>query len=205
MINYKWISKWMGKGFKNCLEDGKVKKSRAFLTPCKNFVGLAKIQNLNLQGLWKIRKPNFTLQKFHKGCKKIHKHKITLQNPMLNLKGCANPVRNPKVHFASLCEIPTVSAKMKGHLKAYLKTSKACFAFRTPHSPLWKNPPPICESNFSLFDALHLTIRRGDLHLSPHFGHGRIRGDPKSLLSSRFYISGLWGPDHSIFWGWGAL
>ena len=36
MINYRWISKWMGKGFKNCLENRKVKKSRAFRTPCKN-------------------------------------------------------------------------------------------------------------------------------------------------------------------------
>ncbi|KAL6342188.1 hypothetical protein AAG906_006802 [Vitis piasezkii] len=34
-------------------------------------------------------------------------------------------------YFTTLCEILTVSAKTKGHLKAYLKPSKPCFQFTT--------------------------------------------------------------------------
>ena len=106
----------------------------------------------NSQGMRKIGKPNFTLWKIRKDCEKIRKPKTALRNPMPNLKGCANPVRNPIVHFTGLCEIPTVSMKMKGHLKAYLKTSKACFHFAHP-IPHCENPPPTYESAFSPFNA----------------------------------------------------
>ena len=103
--------------------------------------------------LRKIRKPNFTLRKIRKGCEKICKPKTALRNPIRNLEGCANPIHNPKVHFISLCEIPMVNAKTKGHLKAYLKTSKASIHFASPICSL-RNPAPPCESAFSLVDVL---------------------------------------------------
>ena len=102
--------------------------------------------------LRKIRKPNFTLRKIRKGCEKICKPKTALQNPIRNLEGCANPIHNPKVHFISLCEIPMVNAKTKGHLKAYLKTFKACFHFA--------HPIPIAKT-------LHQLANRLSLHSTP--------------------------------------
>ena len=112
--------------------------------------------------LRKIRKPNFTLRKIRKGCEKICKPKTALQNPIRNLEGCANPIHNPKVHFISLCEIPMVNAKTKGHLKAYLKTFKACFHFA--------HPIPIAKT-------LHQLANRLSLHSTP-------RGQPFQEVTS---------------------
>ena len=50
-----------------------------------------------------------------------------------------NPILQPCEFQRSLCEIPKVSRKAKGHLKILFKDLQS-LSFRTPHSPFQKTP-----------------------------------------------------------------
>ena len=100
--------------------------------------------------LRKFRNPIYTLRKFlqphtclakifatpYLPCKNFA-NPFCLAKPMRNLKSLCKLISQPCKFQRSLCEIPTVSRKAKGHLKSLFKDLQS-LSFRTLHSPLRK-------------------------------------------------------------------
>ena len=140
----------------------------------------------------------------------------------------AKMLRNPKNHFATLAPISQACVNSKRpcenqqSLKTLFKALQALFSFRTPHLLLAKASITLRRPSvhwFSLhwtpcghpFEEATQTFKCDpDPSLTLHLSHGAderrlfrpfivSRAQAKSLPSTRFYISGPQGPNHSRF------
>ena len=142
MINCRWIPKQMEKLFKFFLKDEKQSNSQGHAkilqtpnAPYENFTRAKNSQTnfalqnsmRNLKTLSKlVSKTSFALWKHCKIWKRLQTQFVTQK-----------PILQPCEFQRSLCWIPTVSGKPKGHLKSLFKDLQSR-SFRTTHSPLWK-------------------------------------------------------------------
>ena len=125
---------------------------------------------------------------FRKGCEKICTPCKKFANPTLICKTLCEIKKGVRTQFTTLKSILQACANSKNpcenkrSLKSLFKDLQSLLLVRTPHSTL-RNPQPHCEilhhlaapklpSVFSPLDVPRPTIRRGNLHLSPHFEHG---------------------------------
>ena len=169
----------MGKSFKNFLEDGKVKKIEHFAHPAKISQSLRKSKISFCKGCEKfatLRKPIRTPCENFAGHAKSSQTQSYLAITHAKLKRVCEPISQPKKSISQAYANFNSRAKNQRSSKNLFKALWTLNPFGTPHLVLAKTlhhlVTPKLPLAFSPLDALRPTIRRGDLHLSPHFKHG---------------------------------
>ena len=120
-------------------------------------------------------------------------------------------MRNANAH---LCQLPTVWREAKGHLKFIFKDLQSFCLFCTTH-PLLRKAHYHLAKQFPRHSTSHDHQEEEKTSVSRPFKLWRASEEAiqtrqhlarliQAPLLLRF-ISGLSGPDHSIFWRWGAL
>ena len=127
----------------------KNQKNRAFRTPCENFVGLAKIPNIILQG---VRKPIRTpCEKFARHVKNLH---TQLCEKLCEIRECV------RTHFVTLekfckpCANSNSLCENQRSLKNLFEPFQALFSFHTPNLPIVKASITLRRPSFHSFFSI---------------------------------------------------